>query len=40
MNQSLYRLYKRNIITQDLAMKRSSNPEGLQQLIDKGVAVV
>lgn len=36
MNQSLYRLYKRGVITHDMAMKRSSNPEGLQQLIDKG----
>ncbi|MDK1020692.1 MAG: PilT/PilU family type 4a pilus ATPase [Candidatus Hydrogenedentes bacterium] len=40
MNQSLYRLFKRNIITVDLALKRSSNPEGLQQLIDKGAAIV
>ena len=36
MNQSLYRLMRRNIITMDLAMKRSSNPEGLQRLIEKG----
>jgi len=36
MNQSLYRLYKRNIVTLDMAMKRSSNQEGLQNLIDKG----
>jgi len=36
MNQSLYRLYRRNIISLDLAMKRTSNPEGLQNLIDKG----
>ena len=40
MNQSLYRLLRRNIITQELAMKRSSNPEGLEQLIDKGAAIV
>ncbi len=40
MNQSLYRLIKRNIIAQDVAMKRSSNPEGLQQLIDKGAAIL
>ncbi len=40
MNQSLYRLFKRNIISQELAMKRSSNPEGLLQLIDKGSAIV
>lgn len=36
MNQSLYRLYKRNIVTLDMVMKRSSNQEGLQNLIDKG----
>lgn len=36
MNQSLYRLYRRNIISLDIAMKRTSNPEGLQNLIDKG----
>lgn len=36
MNQSLYRLMRRNIITMDLALKRSSNPEGLQRLIEKG----
>lgn len=36
MNQSLYRLFKRNVITLDIAMKRSSNQEGLQTLIDKG----
>ena len=36
MNQSLYQLLRRNVITQDLALKRSGNPEGLQQLIDKG----
>jgi twitching motility protein PilT len=39
MNQSLYRLYERNIVTLDMAMKRSSNPEGLQNLIDKGLKV-
>jgi len=39
MNQSLYRLYKRGVITYDLAMKRSSNPEALQQLIDKGASL-
>ena len=38
MNQSLYRLYQRNIITYEIAMKQSSNPEGLQQLIDKGTS--
>ena len=36
MNQSLYRLMRRNMITMDIAMKRSSNPEGLQRLIEKG----
>ncbi len=39
MNQSLYRLYKRGIISYDVAIKRSSNPEGLQQLIDKGTNI-
>jgi twitching motility protein PilT len=39
MNQSLYRLYRRNIISLDVAIKRSNNPEGLQNLIDKGAAV-
>ncbi len=38
MNQSLYRLYKRGIINYDVAMERSSNAEGLQQLIDKGAS--
>lgn len=37
MNQSLYRLFKRNIISLDMALKRSSHPEGLQNLIDKGM---
>lgn len=36
MNQSLYRLLRRNIITVDLAMKRSSDPEGLDRLLEKG----
>ena len=40
MNQSLYRLLRRNIIVQEVAMRRSSNPEGLQQLIDKGAEIV
>ncbi len=35
-NQSLYRLMRRGIITMDMALKRSSNVEGLQRLIDKG----
>jgi len=38
MNQSLYRLLKRGVITHDIAIKRSNNPEGLLQLIDKGQA--
>jgi twitching motility protein PilT len=38
MNQSLYRLMRRNMITMDTAMKRSSNLEGLQRLIEKGGA--
>jgi len=36
MNQSLYRLTRRGAISMDLAMKRSSNPEGLARLFDKG----
>lgn len=36
MNQSLYRLVRRGVITLDMAMKRSPNPEGLQRLLDKG----
>ncbi len=36
MNQSLYRLLKRGIINYDVAITRSGNAEGLQQLIDKG----
>ena len=36
MNQSLYRLLRRGMITTDMAFKRSSNPEGLQNLISKG----
>ena len=38
MNQSLYRLMRRSVISQDMAMKRSNNPEGLRRLIDKGNA--
>ena len=38
MNQSLYRLLRRGIITADMAFKRSLNPEGLQNLINKGNA--
>ncbi len=36
MNQSLYRLLRRNVISMDTAMKRSSDQEGLQRLIEKG----
>jgi twitching motility protein PilT len=37
MNQSLYRLLRRNIITADTAFKRSMDPEGLQSLVEKGM---
>lgn len=37
MNQSLYRLMRRGVITADMAFKRSSNPEGLQKLVEKGM---
>lgn len=40
MNQSLYRLMRRNIISIDMAMKRSMNQEGLQRLIEKGGGVL
>ncbi len=36
MNQSLYRLSRRGLITKDCAMTRSPNPEGLQRLMEKG----
>jgi len=36
MNQSLYRLLRRNLITMDTAFKRSHDPEGLQRLLEKG----
>ena len=36
MNQSLYRLLRRGVITRDMALKRSSNVEGLQRLVEKG----
>jgi twitching motility protein PilT len=39
MNQSLYRLLRRGVISYDVAIKRSGNPEGLQQLIDKGASI-
>lgn len=38
MNQSLYRLLRRGIISTDMAFKRSMNPEGLQNLINKANA--
>jgi twitching motility protein PilT len=37
MNQSLYRLVRRGVITTDMAFKRTSNPEGLQNLMEKGM---
>lgn len=36
MNQSLYRLMKRGIITTEMAFKRAYDPEGLQHLVEKG----
>ncbi|MDQ1256208.1 MAG: Type pilus twitching motility protein PilT, partial [Candidatus Hydrogenedentes bacterium] len=36
MNQSLYRLFRRGMITFEIAMQRSPNPEGLQRLMEKG----
>ena len=37
MNQSLYRLMRRGVVSTEMAFKRSSNPEGLQNLLDKGM---
>ncbi len=37
MNQSLYRLMRRGVITTEMAFKRSYNPEGLQNLVEKGM---
>ena len=37
MNQSLYRLMRRNVITSDMAFKRSSDPEGLRRLMERGL---
>jgi len=37
MNQSLYRLLRRGVITTEMAFKRSPNPEGLQNLLEKGM---
>ncbi|MBN2310186.1 MAG: type IV pilus twitching motility protein PilT [Candidatus Hydrogenedentes bacterium] len=36
MNQSLYRLMRRNAITRQMAFKRSPDPEGLNRLMEKG----
>lgn len=36
MNQSLYRLMRRGVITMDTALKRSGDPSGLERLIEKG----
>ena len=35
MNQSLYRLMRRGVITTEMAFKRTMDPEGLQSLIEK-----
>lgn len=37
MNQSLFRLVKRNIISVDMAFKRSTDPDGLRRLMEKGL---
>ncbi len=37
MNQSLYRLLRRNVLSLDMAFKRSYDPEGLQRLLEKGM---
>ncbi len=37
MNQSLFRLVRRNVISLEMAFKRSSDPEGLQRLVEKGM---
>lgn len=37
MNQSLYRLMRRGVISVEMAFKRSMDPEGLQSLIEKGM---
>jgi twitching motility protein PilT len=39
MNQSLYRLFRRGVITRDMAFKRSYDSEGLAKLIEKGMAI-
>ena len=37
MNQSLYRLMRRGVITTETAFKRSYDPDGLQSLVEKGM---
>jgi Tfp pilus assembly pilus retraction ATPase PilT len=37
MNQSLFRLARRNIISIEMAFKRSNDPEGLRRLMEKAV---
>ena len=37
MNQSLYRLARRGVITNEMAFKRSHDPEGLESLFEKGM---
>ena len=34
MNQSLYQLCKRNLISRDVAFKRSTNPDDLKRLME------
>lgn len=36
MNQSLYRLVRRNVITLETAFRSSHDPEGLQRLLERG----
>jgi twitching motility protein PilT len=38
-NQSLATLYHRKMITLEVALSRSSNPDELQELINRGVGV-
>jgi twitching motility protein PilT len=37
MNQSLYELYKKNIITYDTALSRTTKPEDLKQTFQRGI---
>jgi len=39
-NQSLATLYFKKLITLELALQRSSNPDELQELINRGAGVV